>query len=1229
MPPKPRSGHGFQKPANNPRPSGPTLQQLRQDEQRAITDQILIAPCVRCGDTSHACLDCSNTATYHSTGPYGSLSAGKKLGADKWIDEIKKKYAANKRDLKFAQAIKNREKQDREKVSDEQKPGDQGTEEKTREQRAQDSNASTPSQKVNERTQKPRVAQPAVATSSSHTQVLRHVPASVPASATGQASLPTRTQHIIRYPEVQRTVFERTQPPTGEPRRGETLENLLRQEYKVNRDSSMEKKLGVLDQSQLQFPKREVYAPESTSVWTNHFEIRFKKDVIFHKYTILPSFDTLSKKRIKDMMKTAIESCDFLRNNQASFATDYFDTIISWTDLHNKIQADQHKRLSGSSVNLVSSQWELVTVLEASTPRRLTIQYQGTVDIGSLFSYSNADPTHANDNLGPTLKDLNIVISKCFDEAPASGAALQSTFQTGTNKYYLKDSYRPLTDGPPRNRICNSLETSRGFEYQMKPGVAKTLLNLQTRTSASFRPKLVSEIMQDGDTVNQNDLMELDALFKGLWVRIEYERGEPSEPVIRAMLNTEQARVKQIQGLGDAVSQVRFDKENGTSITVREHLENTQHIQLQCPNLRAVNLGSPQDPKWYAPEQLRIMPFQLYKDVLPPRWTAGMIETACVRPIVNSALIEVSGMRTMGLPPTQIGHSIPIPLCPVININPSMMMIPSQTLPFPRARYGNSPKAGDQPVIPLKAHWNTRGKRLFQVNQPNQQVRVTLLTDPRIPQADNAITTRSFKTFSDFAGPANGNFNNYQLANVRRQNTKQITPTMSRANIRTAMDQCKGNTDLFLLILRDKDYDAYSHFKDLADCEFGIGSICITAPKMKSSIGEKMGNIMLKMNLKLGGINHTIEGGLVQGTFADTLVLGADVTHPGPTSIPGCPSVAAFVGSVDAHAGRFLGSMRLQHRSKKEMIDEVESMVKERIVDWVMEQRNSKTKKGQALLPKHILYYRDGVSDDQFSQVKNQELPEIRKAFWAAVKELKANKVIRDDEDPKLPKLTAIICIKRHSVRFYPLEKDQDNTGNCKPGTLVDSVITSPYSMDFYLQSHAAIQGTAKPAHYFVIENEMGMSEANIRQLTHELCYTYVRATSGVSYASPAYYADRLCERGRCYLRDFFVRTNDGRPYRQELERDQRTLKNAQHASIVARYGPERNPATRKKRARHPKEEEQRRVDKDVNARATNDWVWERAAVKFYGGRWVDGRPCPGPARNPFHDNVRKTMFWM
>jgi eukaryotic translation initiation factor 2C len=56
-----------------------------------------------------------------------------------------------------------------------------------------------------------------------------------------------------------------------------------------------------------------------------------------------------------------------------------------------------------------------------------------------------------------------------------------------------------------------------------------------------------------------------------------------------------------------------------------------------------------------------------------------------------------------------------------------------------------------------------------------------------------------------------------------------------------------------------------------------------------------------------------------------------------------------------------------------------------------------------------------------------------------------------------------------------------------------------------------------------------------------------VRATLGVSYASPAYYADRLCERGRAYLRDFFAPSPSTRDKwdkrKNELEAHARSLR--------------------------------------------------------------------------------------
>lgn len=48
-----------------------------------------------------------------------------------------------------------------------------------------------------------------------------------------------------------------------------------------------------------------------------------------------------------------------------------------------------------------------------------------------------------------------------------------------------------------------------------------------------------------------------------------------------------------------------------------------------------------------------------------------------------------------------------------------------------------------------------------------------------------------------------------------------------------------------------------------------------------------------------------------------TMVVGADVTHPGPFS-DGCPSIAAIVATTNEEAYHFLGSARLQ-KSKGEV----------------------------------------------------------------------------------------------------------------------------------------------------------------------------------------------------------------------------------------------------------------------------------------------------------------------
>jgi eukaryotic translation initiation factor 2C len=280
--------------------------------------------------------------------------------------------------------------------------------------------------------------------------------------------------------------------------------------------------------------------------------------------------------------------------------------------------------------------------------------------------------------------------------------------------------------------------------------------------------------------------------------------------------------------------------------------------------------------------------------------------------------------------------------------------------------------------------------------------------------------------------------------------------------------------------------------------------------KNMNNLTPYMGNLAMKLSMRLGNTNHEIAPEDLKPLEAskaavNCMMLGADVTHPSAGSSMGARSIAAVVGSMDHRFAVFSGQMRLQE-ARQERIQDMKDMVRKLLEQWAAKHNR---------MPENLLLYRDGVSESQYDMVRDNEVSELREG-WRALYKQRTKK----DASQELPNITAIVVTKRHHTRLYPA-KDAGETKNknCLPGTIVDSGITSPYYMDFYLQSHRPIVGTGRPAHYFVVKNGMGFTAHDLQNLTNNICYLYGRSTSPVSYAIPAYYADRLCERGRQYLR--------------------------------------------------------------------------------------------------------------
>ena len=109
----------------------------------------------------------------------------------------------------------------------------------------------------------------------------------------------------------------------------------------------------------------------------------------------------------------------------------------------------------------------------------------------------------------------------------------------------------------------------------------------------------------------------------------------------------------------------------------------------------------------------------------------------------------------------------------------------------------------------------------------------------------------------------------------------------------------------------------------------------------------------------------------------------------------------------------------------------------------------------------------------------------------------------------------------RHHTWFFPTDRrDSDRTGNCPPGTVIDSEITHPFEFDFYLQSHTATQGTSRPTHYHVLCDENRFNADSIQTLSYNLCYSFARCTRAVSFVPPVYYAHLVCSRARFHSRN-------------------------------------------------------------------------------------------------------------
>ncbi|XP_020266318.1 protein argonaute MEL1-like [Asparagus officinalis] len=301
-----------------------------------------------------------------------------------------------------------------------------------------------------------------------------------------------------------------------------------------------------------------------------------------------------------------------------------------------------------------------------------------------------------------------------------------------------------------------------------------------------------------------------------------------------------------------------------------------------------------------------------------------------------------------------------------------------------------------------------------------------------------------------------------------------------------------------------------STIKRVCETELGLISQCCLSKHVKACNRKYLENVALKINVKVGGRNTVLSDVLSKKmtivTDVPTIIFGADVTHP--TAGDGAsPSIAAVVASMDWPEVTKYKALISSQPPRKEIIEDLYTTTQGGhggMIRDLLRSFNSAT--GHE--PQRIIFYRDGVSETQFSQVLLHEVDAIKKACQSL-------------REGYRPGVTFVVVQKRHHTRLFPETHGSEQTDgrrNILPGTVVDRKICHPSEFDFFLCSHSGVQGTSRPAHYHVLWDDNEFSADQLQGLTNSLCYTYARCTRSVSLVPPVYYAHLAAFRARYYF---------------------------------------------------------------------------------------------------------------
>lgn len=406
-------------------------------------------------------------------------------------------------------------------------------------------------------------------------------------------------------------------------------------------------------------------------------------------------------------------------------------------------------------------------------------------------------------------------------------------------------------------------------------------------------------------------------------LKIRYEI--PNQPATR--------RTARVNGIKESARDISFVLDNGTKKTVYQYFQEDKRYTLRYPTMPCIWVGSREKNVCFPAEFCTILKGQVTNRKMNEMETRTMVKYAATSTEVRKDKIMYS-MKDANYNRDPCVQSFGI------SVNNEFERVPARVLEPPHLEYCNK-----KTVRPAKGVWRPEG---FLIGQELQHWTVLVLGRTQDSQIDYfcSLVQKIAQRISMVISPVKKPYARFQLRGS----------TMLR-------EYFQKNSGMQLIFVIIPEFPGvYANVKREAELNVGCLTQCIKEKTFFKSMNDStVGNILLKVNSKLNGLNHKLADRCrPKCLMRPCMIMGADVTHPSPEARDR-PSVAAVAASHDLYGFSYNICWRLQP-PRQEIIQDLEEITREQLL--LFYQKFSRTK------PESIIFFRDGVSEGQFQQVR-------------------------------------------------------------------------------------------------------------------------------------------------------------------------------------------------------------------------------------------------------------------